>query len=342
MLYELNRREEAERALLKQIEVAPFERDAYADLAHLRTLQERFKEAAELLERAVAAKPDDAYYLLPLAFARARAGSGDVAGVVARFRASKHSVREDVKAARALAVSGDVPGAARLVEEILPRLISTVSEDTSASLAEGTGDRDLLYVAEAWRIRGMAAQAAGEKDKANRYLTAAWDLGTVPDAAAELGRMREKEGKPEEAIALWQKAAFLMSGRANPARKELERAVKDVAYREALIKTGSSELSKTQVLKLGGPTPPGTMEIRVRLLVDEKGTVLDVVPQAAGDLAKLKPFRERVLAVTLPGRSPDPTPFRAVRSATVSCFVPLGCILGLDLFGDVVARELEY
>jgi tetratricopeptide (TPR) repeat protein len=344
LLFDLGRKEEAEKDLLKQIEVAPFDPSGYVDLAYLRTIQDRFKEAAELLERAVAAKPDRHENWLKLGFARARAGTGDVAGAVARFRGGKPTPRDELRAARALALSGDVAEAARMVEEIQSRVFSTITADSAEALKEsGVSSRHggALYVAEAWRIAGAAALARGETEKAERFLAAAWDLGTLPEAAVDLGRLREKQGRTQEAIVLWQRASFLHAFRGNPARRELERVVKDPARLAALVKDAPQQLARLQVQALEGPPPAATVEVHVRLLADENGRVLDVVPDVAGDAAKLAPFRGRVIGRTLPGKSPDGVALKVVRPATLSCFATAGCNLGLAPLGEAVAWELE-
>jgi tetratricopeptide (TPR) repeat protein len=325
--------------------MAPFDPSGYVDLAYLRTMQDRFKEAAELLERAVAAKPDHHENWLKLGFARARAGTGDVAGAVARFRGGKPSPRDELKAARALALSGDVAAAARLVEEIHSKVAATITADSAQGMkaaADADHYGEPLFVAEAWRIAGAAALARGEMEKAERFLAPAWDLGTLPEAAVDLGRLREKQGRLEDAIALWQRASFLRVFRGNPARKELERVVKDPARRAALIRDAPQEQARFQVQSLAGPAPPSTVEVRVRMLADENGRVLDVVSDAAGDAAKLAPLRDRVIGVTLPGKSPDGVAFNVMRAGTLTCFATSGCQLGLVPLGEAVTWKLEY
>lgn len=344
LLFDLGRKEEAEQALLEQIAVAPFEASGYVDLASLRTMQERFEEAAELLERAVAAEPEDHKTWLNLAFARARAGTGDVGAAVGRFRTGKPTPREELMAARALAVSGDVMAAARLVEEIHLRVVSTVNAEAEQALKAPVASArrgDALYLAEGWRISGAAALTRGELAKAERFLVAAWDLATLPEAAADLGRLRETQGRLEEAVTLWQRASFLRAFRGNPARKELARVVKDPARLAALIQDAPNVMARSQVLPIEGPAPVSTVEVRIRVLANENGRVIDISADAPEDAAKLKPFRERVMAVTLPGRSPDGVAFTVVRPATLSCFAAARCHLGLAPLGEGVAGQLE-
>ncbi len=345
LLFDLGRKEEAEKDLLKQIEVAPFDPSGYVDLAYLRTMQDRYKEAAELLERAVAAKPDNYQNWLKLAFARARAGTGDVAAAVARFRAGKPTPREEMRAARVLALSGDIAAAALLVEGIHSKVLAAITTEASEAMKPSIDPErhgESLFVAEGWRITGAAALARGETEKAERFLMAAWDLGTLPEAAVDLGRLREKQGRPQEAIAVWQRASFFRAFGGNPARKELERAVKDPSRRAALLKDAPQELARHQVLSLAGQPPVATVEVRVRMLADENGRVLEVVPEAAGDAAKLAPLRDRVIGVTLPGKSPDGVAFKVMRPGTLSCFSTSGCRLGLAPLGEGLTWKLEY
>ncbi len=341
LLFDLNRPDEAEKDFLKQIEIAPLESYAYQDLARLRSSQERFAEAAELLERAASAKPSDKDVWLKLAWARARAGSDDTSDAVERALALDGRPRTSIVAARALAVSGDAAGAARTVLEKLPALLSSLDSDDRTRLEHDPGERELLYVAEAWRLIGASALQAGELSNAESYLVAAWELGATPDAAVDLGHLLVKQGRQEEALQVWQQASFLPAWRGNPAKRELERAVTDPAKLEALTSAASHEMAKRQVQSLSGTAPETAVEIRVRLLVDERGRILDVRPRMPQDSAKLEPLRDRVLAATLPSPNPDEATFKLVRGATVTCYPERGCSLGLNLYGDEVGSTLE-
>ena len=73
-LERLGRGDEAEKDLLKQIEVAPFEAWAYNTLADRRTRQKRPREAADLYSRALAIEPKAEGRWVDLGWAEARAG----------------------------------------------------------------------------------------------------------------------------------------------------------------------------------------------------------------------------------------------------------------------------
>jgi tetratricopeptide (TPR) repeat protein len=341
LLFDLDRRDESERDFLKQIEVTPLEPHAYRDLAYLRTLQKRFPEAAELLERADAARPADAQVLMKLAWARARARIGDTAAAVARARAKDDSPRTTIIGARALAVAGDLPAAAALAAEALPRLNASLASQGAPGWDDEDSPREVLYLAEGWRLVGAAAFAAGDMEKAERYLSAAWEMGATPDAAADLGRLRERQGRASEAVRIWQQASMLQYWLGNPATKELERAVADAGRRAELLESASRAMFERHVQRLPGPAPATTFHLRLILLVDERGRILEARAQEPADEARLKPLRDRVLAARLPAATPDESAFKLLRDAGLICHPPEGCSLALDLYGDEVARVLE-
>src|SRR5262249_6294244 len=156
------------------------------------------------------------------------------------------------------------------------------------------------YLAEAWRLIGAAAAAAGDVSSAERYLEASWQLGATPDGAVDLGRLREKQGRPEEAVAIWQQASFLRGGHRNPAPKELGRAVTDAARRKELLEKANEQMAKRQVQRLPGGAPAAVVQIPVRLVSDERGHIVEVTPRDAKDAPGLAPLRDRVMAAIIP------------------------------------------
>ena len=341
LLFDLNRPGDAEKDFLKQIEVTPLDPDAYVDLAALRLFQQRFAEAAELFERASAADPSSKTVWLRLAWARARAGLQGVVQAAQRARTLDDSPRTAIIAARAVATAGDRVAAAGMAKEALPGLVASMQVAGDGRLDGKRDDRELLFVAEAWRLIGAAASGAGDVETAERYLWASWQLGSTPDTAVDLGLLREKQGRPAEALAIWQQASFLPAWRGNPAKRELERVVTNAAKREALLDKASQEMAKRQVQALPGDAPAAAVEVRIRLLVDEQGRILDVASQQTADATKLQPLRARVMTAVLPAAVPDQEKFSLVREGTVTCYPGFGCNLGLDLYGDEVMGVLE-
>jgi tetratricopeptide (TPR) repeat protein len=340
LYFDLSRPDDAEKDFLKQIEIAPLEYYAYRDLASLKTSQGRWDEAADLLGRAVSARPSDKELWLALSWARARAGRVDTAAAVERAIALDSGPRAAIIAARALAAAGDVEGAARIVAGKLPALLASLDSVETARLESESREREVLFVSESWRLLGASALRSGDLSTAERYLVAAWELASTPDAAADLGALREKQGRLPEAIAVWANGSFFPSPRGNASKRELDRVVGNPAKVEELVRTAPQELAKRHVQKLPGSAPEKT-SIRLRLLVDEAGRVRDVRAEKSQDAAELDALRDRVLAVNLPSANPDGATFQVVRGGTLECHTELGCNLGLDLYGDEVSSVLE-
>jgi len=338
LAFDLRLLEEGEKDLLKQIEVAPFKPNAYRDLASIRTWQKRFGDAADLMERAAAAKPSDFDTLLALTWARARAKKGDVADAAKRAVAADDRPRGAISAARALARSGDLAGASQIARDALGKLITDLQ---TAPPDDGFNyERDALYFGEAWRLMGSAALAAGDLATAERYLTASFDVAFTADSAADLARLRERQGRPREAAAVRAQAAPFVPAAEDEARRPGPGAnaappdahvpveVKDTALRNTI---GLRHLKE-----LAGPAPSEDFNIRIRMVVDASGRVTELRAPDAKQAARVASMRSRVVGLSVPSGNPDKAAFKLTRGGTLSCYKGSLCYLGIDLLVDEV------
>jgi tetratricopeptide (TPR) repeat protein len=341
LAFDLGRADEGEKDFLKQMEVTPLEPMAYRDLASVRTTQRRFGDAADLLDRAAAAKPSHAPTWLQLAWARARAGKGDVAGPAGRAVATSDQPRQAIVAARAMAVVGDAAAAARIAREALPKLIADL-QSTDKSPDGAAAERDVLFLGEAWRLIGSAALAAGDLTTADRYLTAAYDIAFTEDAALELAELREKQGRRKEAADLREQAPTFSRGRAGSLRMRTQPANATGPYPSTFTLTGASSMIGLRHIKnLPGPPPSERVNVWVRLTVDADGKVTDVRATDPKDDASLKPLRDRIVGLSIISANPDRATFKVTRGAVVTCFQGMTCHLGISILADEVASVLE-
>jgi tetratricopeptide (TPR) repeat protein len=247
---------------------------------------------------------------------------------------------------------GDLESAGRLAAEVIPSLADRLAKMKPANLDSG----DVYWsvqLAGAWRLVGDAAVAAGDEQRAEKYLNAAWRLQFLPEAGWALGDLREKQGRLAEAVELWSMAA----GAASPtSRLPLDRQKRIAAACAKL-----PEVARPFGLPPKGPgatvtadsEPARQIQARSRLTelrtVRLKGPVVakvteDVVLLAAGDgrvervvdVSRKSPQEfERQLArldlIRVESPFPDDRVYKTVRRGLFTCSEVSGCALVLDL-----------
>jgi tetratricopeptide (TPR) repeat protein len=337
LAFDLRLLEEGEKDLLKQIEVAPLKPNAYRDLASIRTWQKRFGDAADLMERAAAAKPSDFETLLALTWARARAKKGDVADAAKRAVAADGRPRGAISAARALAQSGDLAGASQIAREAMGKLITDLQ--TAPPDDDGFNyERDPLYFGEGWRLMGSAALAAGDLATAERYLTASFDVAFTADSAADLVRLRERQGRTREAAALRTQAAPFVRAAEDGARRPGPGASTAPRGTPVTVDANETALRNTIGLRhlkeLAGRAPSEDFYIRIRMVVDAGGRVTEVRASEAKHAARVATMRGRVVGLSVVSGNPDKAAFKLTRGGTLSCYKGSMCYLGIDLLVD--------
>lgn len=339
LAFDLARPEEGEKDLLKQIEVSPLKADAYRDLAWIKTGQKKFAEAADLLERAAAAKPKDGQTLRSLGWARMRAQKGDVGEVARRAVAVDDRPRGAISMARALGLSGDAAGASEIARKAVGDLIAELHSDADRDEVFNY-ERDPLYLGEAWRLVGAGALASGDLTTAERYLTASFDVAFTADAAADLVRLRERQGRPREAAAIRAQAAPFVrapDSARRPAPGESSAPAPSAAPpRTAEAIDAGNTIGLRHIKQLGGPTPTDDFYVGVRMVVDAAGRVIDVRARDAKDKARVAAMRSRVVGVALVSGNPDKATFKLTRGGTVSCYKGAMCYLAVDLLAEQI------
>jgi tetratricopeptide (TPR) repeat protein len=365
VLERLDRWDEAEKDLLKQIEVAPFKVWAYEKLAGRRLSQGRFREAADFYTRAAAIEPKKPGRWVDVGWAHARNNAAaEARTALDRARSLDPPDWMKVSAAGAYEASGDASTAGEVAASGLPEL----AQQLAALSPEKFGKNDLStvgWVAEAWRLIGAAALAAGDNPKAERYLGAAWKLAFLPDAAWALGNLREKQGRLAEAVTFWSMAAYVPTAyqklpadrqsRIEAACRRLPSAqsqAAELAHPALETKGGSVKMSEN-VTVLAKPSPQTEAESRLLQLrtLTLRGPVLadlteEVLLLASPDgrvervrnLSRKNPDAfEQQLAKVEPIRmgltSPDERPFKAVRRGLLACSRATSCVVILDLPG---------
>jgi tetratricopeptide (TPR) repeat protein len=342
VLERLHRWDEAERDLLKQIEVTPFKAWSYEKLAQRRMAQRRFRDAAEYYSRAAAVEPKEPKRWVDLAWAHGKEGRAEEART-ALDRARALFLPDWLKVRAGLV--HDAIGDPRKAGELGASGIPTIAERLAGLTVESFGEGDVYWVerlSEAWYLVGAAARADGDDARAERYLEAAWKLTLLPQAAWALGDLREKQGRLAEAVDLWSMASFVPAaegrlpedrqGRIEAACRRLGEAPPSVPPEyaklppeaQALLRRNSRQIAAAKTfLQLRhvrlGEAVHGDMREPVLLLTRADGRVERVralSPEHAADvdrqLAEAGPLRLDVL-------SPEDRGFKVVRRGELAC-----------------------
>ncbi len=351
-LQRLLRWEEAEKDLLKQIEVAPFKPWSYEKLAERRFAQARYQEAVDYYSRAAAIEPKEAERWLDLAGAQRFALQiDDMKASLDKALALQPADWMTVRAAWLLRAAGDVARAGELAQSVLPALASRLSKLT----ADTFGDGDTYWserLVEAWHCVGEAALSRGDTARAERYLEAAWRLGFSAAAAWKLGEVRERQGRPADAVMLWSIALEFPSAKLElppDASARLDGVCARLPPGSGPLRDSNgaprpghaacpvrdfagSRLSELRTVRVPGPAP-GDFSAQVLLLVDSGGRIERISLASSSRPGELDSQVARLGAARLEFPVPDDGPYKSVRRALLACSRVTGCALVLDLPG---------
>jgi tetratricopeptide (TPR) repeat protein len=328
-LLEMKRPEEAEKDLIKQIEVAPLKAWSYEKLGEIRMGQKRYDDSAGYYASAASIEPKKAENWAHLGWAHALAQRPkDAATAFARSRGLDPPEWVAVRLAAGFHFIGDLKAASEMAEHALPKLSERLAALTSARFRS----EDLYWVRalfEAWQLIGASALASGDTARAERYLESAWQGGFLPEAAWNLGVLRERQKRADEAARLWLAATVIPEWWNRPADFEQRvAAAKAKAGRPA----AADLLMRLRTVALpGAPTEDFTSEVLVLVGADgriEGARNLSPKNQAAFDRAL-----PRVTAARLSLPRPDERPVKVVRRGVLVCYQLSTCSVVFDIPG---------
>jgi tetratricopeptide (TPR) repeat protein len=332
--------ENAEKWFRKQLEIQPLHQHALTNLgvAYLET--HNYQDAVPQLEKAASLAPDDANAQVRLGEAYLYLGQDDKA-MTAFDKAVKISatplIWNDI--AYHLACKN-----AHL--EVARRYAESAVSATSASLRNVLPDqlkqRDLglaASLANYWDTLGWVAFSEGRLDVAEKYVSAAWQLGAQGAEGDHLGQIYEKLGKKSDAQHVYALAL-------NARRPELETRGRLTALVggddkvDAVVEKYRNELRQERSIRVpntGGLAGKADFFI---LLSPGKGSenTVEGVAFVDGD-GKLKPLTAAIQNAKFNQNFPDETPVKVLRRGTLSCKADSDCGLELALPDDVRSVE---
>lgn len=304
----------------KQIEVQPLDKYAHANLGIAYLEQHKYEEAIPELEKAASITPDKADPQVNLGTAYLNLGQDDKA--MASFdKALKISatplIWNDI--AYQLTLKNTHLDLARSYAE--SAVSSTAAELRNVSVDQ-VNRRDLgrtSSLANYWDTLGWVAFAEGKLEIAERYVSAAWQLGGRAEEGDHLGQIYEKRGKKEDAARLY--ALAMSARRPDPeTRHRLSALAGGEDKVDAAIEKYRDQFQQELTIKLVNTAKLDKKADFFILLSEGQGAVAKVegVVFVSGD-EKLKSFADALRNVRYSQDFPDATPLKILRRGTLSC-----------------------
>jgi Flp pilus assembly protein TadD len=326
--------DEADKWFKKQIEVQPLEEYAHANLGISLLEQHKYEDAIPELEKAASIRPNNATPQLNLGQAYLNLGQDEKA--MAAFDKA-------LTIAATPPVWNNIAYRLSLKKSHLDRAQQYAESAVSATAAnlptlslEKLNRRDLgnvFALAIYWDTLGWVAFAGGKLDIAERYVSAAWQLGGDAEEADHLGQIYEKRENKSEAAHLY--ALAMNARRPEPeTRSRLAALVGDGEVDAAIEKYRNEQLQARTLHLSNTPAVNGRADFFV-LLSPGQGTTVTVESTSfvSGD-ENLKVLADSLHSAKFTQQFPDPS-VKIVRRGTLDCKAAAECTFLLALPVDV-------
>ena len=324
-------------AFNKQIEINPLDKFAHAGLGSMYSEWHKYDLAAPELEKAASLTPDNPELQVTLGDAYLNLGQDDKA--LATF---DHAVELSATPL----VWNNIAYQLSLKKSHLDRAqqyAESAVSATAAALRNVSLDRltaqDLPLVPSLiayWDTLGWVYFNEGNLDKAEKYISSAWQLGHHGEVGDHLGQIYEKRG--DKALAMSTYALCLSGLRPTPETHDrLAALTGGSAKADATVAKYKEQLQQLRTIDLGKVAKEtGSAEFFV-LLSRGKGSdaTVEAVKFASGD-EKLKAFTDALRTAEYRLTFPDDTPVKILRRGILSCSTATGtCSFVLMLPDDV-------
>lgn len=333
--------EEAEKCFRKQLEVDPLDKYAHGNLGIVFLETKKFADAVPELEKAASLNPNDAEAQVRLGNAYLNLDQDDKA-MAAFDKALKISANASIwnSTAYDLSLKGAHLDVAQNYAE--SAISSTAAALRNVSLAQVSQHqlRHSAALPSYWDTLGWIAFARGDIDKAERYVSAAWQLNGLAEEADHLGQIYEKKGQKEQAIHLYALAL-------NSRRPELE-----TRGRLAVLAGGDDKADTILEKFRGEPEKIRTISVPNASKQEGKADFYLLLSNSSGSDAqietaqfisgdeKLKTLTAAIATLNYHQALPEATPVKIVRRGTVTCAADSKeCSLVLALPQDVRFAE---
>jgi len=328
-------------AFNKQLEINPLDKFAHAGLGQMYSEWHKYAEAAPELEKAASLTPDNPELQVSLGDAYLNLGQDDKA--LATF---DHAVELSATPL----VWNNIAYQLSLKNSHLDRAqqyAESAISATTAALRNVSLDRltaqELPLVPSLiayWDTLGWVYFSEGNLDKAEKYVSSAWQLGHHGEVGDHLGQIYEKEGKKDLALRTY---ALCLSGlRPIPeTRDRLASLAGGSGQVDAAVAKYKEDLQRLRTIDLGKVAKEtGSADFFVLLSrgpgrAGSSAATVEAVKFASGD-EKLKVFTEALRTAEYRLTFPDDTPVKILRRGILSCSTAIGtCTFVLMLPDDV-------
>ncbi|MGC2328668.1 MAG: DUF3857 domain-containing protein [Candidatus Sulfotelmatobacter sp.] len=328
--------DDAVTAFHKQLEINPLDKFAHSNLGAMYAEWHKYDLAVPELEKAASLTPDSAELQVSLGDAYLNLGQDDKA-----LAAFDHAV----ELAATPLVWNNIAYQLSLKKAHLDKAqqyAESAVSATAAALRNISLDRitqqDLPLVSSLvayWDTLGWVHFAEGDLDTAEKYVSAAWELGHHGEVGDHLGQIYEKEGHKDQALRTY---ALSMNGlRPTPeTRDRLSALAGGGAKADTAVAKYKEELERLRTIDLGKVAKvTGNAEFFV-LLSGGAGSAAKVesIKFLSGE-EKLKPVAEALRTADFHLTFPDDTPVKVLRRGTLSCSAAGSCSFLLTLPDDV-------
>jgi tetratricopeptide (TPR) repeat protein/transglutaminase-like putative cysteine protease len=328
-------------AFNKQIEINPLDKFAHAGLGQMYSEWHKYAEAAPELEKAASLAPDNPELQVSLGDAYLNLGQDDKA-----LTTFDHAVELSATPL----VWNNIAYQLSLKNSHLDRAqqyAESAISATAAALRNVSLDRltpqELPLVPSLiayWDTLGWVYFSEGNLDKAEKYVSSAWQLGHHGEVGDHLGQIYQKEGKKDLALRTY---ALCLSGlRPIPeTRDRLASLAGGSAQVDATVAKYKEELQRLRTIDLGKVAKEtGNADFFILLSrgpgrAGSSAATVEAVKFASGD-EKLKVFTEALRTAEYRLAFPDDTPVKILRRGILSCSTATGtCTFELMLPDDV-------
>jgi len=311
--------EDAATAFHRQLEINPLDKFAHTNLGAMYAEWHKYDEAAPELEKAVSLTPNDPALQVSLGDAYLNLGQDDKA-----LAAFDHAI--DISATPV--VWNNIAYQLSLKNAHLDNAQQYAESAVAATAAalrnlslDQLNQRDLALVPSLiayWDTLGWVYYAEGNLDKAEKYVSAAWQLGQHGEVGDHLGQIYEKRGEKDKAIRTY---ALAMNGlRPIPeTRGRLGSLLGGEDRVAATIAKYRDELQDMRTVKLKErPALTGSAEYFVLLGAATSGVSVDGAKFVRGE-EKLRTLDDALHHLKLSLNFPDDTPTKILRRGVLSC-----------------------
>jgi Flp pilus assembly protein TadD len=314
--YQQRKLEDSAAAFQKQLEIEPLDANTHAAIAEVYLELNKYQEASEAMEKCVSLDPQNGFY------------HANLGRAYLKLKREKEAVEAFDKAVELRADpmlwnniayeladnDSNLDRAEQYAESAVSQISSALRNVSINSIAL----RDIASVTALgsfWDTLGWVAFKRGDLDKAERYITAAWQLTQGSEVGDHLAQIYAKRGKTQDAVTQLAKAVNGNRPK-REARERLNSLVKDQAKAEKLVAEFKPVLEKERTFTLNSPgQKQGTADFFV--LVSQSGTV-EGAKFISGNEA-LKPLEKELASLNYNAIFPDNTPTKVVRRGSLNC-----------------------